>query len=164
MPRPAITTSTRPGERRRRSSTADVERERADGANMATSKVAEATPNARRPDKAHVVEGLITEKVCQPRRSARMVSMAISIHQPHEGDDIEPFGQTSDWRPCHRNGPSTWASDFHPASNNTPSWCYHAHSTSVYRQLAVVNQSQWCDLRQLTKSRRGIELLHLAWY
>ena len=62
----------------------------ANGAHTTPSSAVAATPSARRPDKTRVVGGLITGKDCQPKRCARMVSMAIAMHQPHEGVDVEP--------------------------------------------------------------------------
>ena len=94
---PAITTSTRPGDWRRRSSTAGFVRDkagfvrdRADGASTATSNADETTPSARRPETARIVDGFITRKVCQPQRSARMVSIAIAINQTYDDVDMEP--------------------------------------------------------------------------
>ena len=73
-------------------------RDRADGASTATSNADETTPSARRPETARVVDAFITRKVCQPKRYARMVSIDITLHQPHDGDNWGPSagGSTSD--------------------------------------------------------------------
>ena len=75
---------------------ADVVRDRADGANTTPSSAAEATPSAKREDKTRDVDGLITGNVCQTTRPAGMLSIAIAMHQPLEGVDIELSGGTFD--------------------------------------------------------------------